>query len=317
MDPLLDALALRAGYNSALVAIGGGLLGAGGGLVGTFLLLRRRAMLSDALSHATLPGLVTAFLVGTAVWGQGRVLWLLLLGAALSAALGGLAVQAIVATRRLAEDTAIASVLATFFGAGMVLLSWVQGLPVGGQAGLERFLLGSTAGMLRSEAELVAALAALLVLVTVLLLKELRLLCFDPGFGEAHGWPAGRLDLLLLGLLLALLVVGLQVVGLVLAVAIVIVPAATARLWAERLGTVLLIAAAVGAVAGYLGAALSAVVPRLPTGAAIVLVLAALFLASLLGAPRRGVVAVALRRARLRRRLRAPPALARTLEPVP
>jgi manganese/zinc/iron transport system permease protein len=134
-------------------------------------------------------------------------------------------------------------------------------------------------------------LAALLVLVTLLLLKELRLLCFDPGFGEAHGWPAARLDLLLLGLLLALLVIGLQIVGLVLALALVVVPPASARLWTDRLGRMLPLAACFGAAGGWLGAALSAALPRLPTGPAI--------------APKRGIVAVALRRARLARALHA------------
>ncbi len=165
--------------------------------------------------------------------------------------------------------------------------------------------------MLRQEAELVAALAAALLLIVLLLLKELRLLCFDPTFGEAHGWPAARLDLLLAGLLLALLVIALQAVGLVLALALVVLPAATARLWAERLGRMLAIAAAVGAAGAWLGAALSASLPRLPTGPAIVLVLAGLFLASLLLAPRRGVLALAAGRARLRRAVhRGDPAVA-------
>lgn len=305
MDAVVRALLLGAGYNSAVATIGAAFLGGAGGLVGTFLLLRRRVMLTDALSHATLPGLVAAFLLGQALWGEGRLVGPLLAGAAASAALGGLAVQAIVAGRRLAEDTAIASVLAVFYGAGTVLLSHVQSLPTGGQAGLERYLLGAAAGMLRQEAELVALLAGLLVLVTLLLLKELRLLCFDPGFAEAHGWPAARLDLLLSGLLLALLVIGLQIVGLVLALALVVVPPATARLWTDRLGRMLPLAAGFGAMGGWLGAALSAALPRLPTGPAIVLVLAVLFVASLLLAPKRGIVAVALRRARLARALRA------------
>ena len=301
MESLIAALLLRAGYNSAVATVGATFLGAAGGVVGTFLLLRRRVMLADAASHATLPGLALAFLAGLSLSGEGRILPLLLLGAALSAALGGLAVHAVAATRRIGEDAAIASVLATFYGAGTLLLSYVQSLPVGGRAGLERFLLGSAAGTLRTEAELVAGLALLFLLLVLLLTKELRLLCFDPGFAEAHGWSTARLDLLLTGLLLAFLVIGLQIVGLVLALALVVLPPATARLWADRLGRMLSLAAATGALSGWLGAALSAALERLPTGPAIVLVGAGLFFTSLLVAPRRGVVAVAVRRARLRR----------------
>ncbi|BCX17802.1 MAG: hypothetical protein KatS3mg117_1484 [Geminicoccaceae bacterium] len=303
METLVAALVLGAGWNSAVATVGAAFLGAAGGVVGTFLLLRRRVMLADAASHATLPGLVLAFLAGLALFGEGRMLPLLLLGAGASAALASLAVQATAATRRIGEDAAIASVLAVFYGAGTLLLSYVQSLPVGGRAGLERFLLGSAAGTLRAEAELVATLALLLLLLALLLGKELRLLCFDPGFAEAHGWSTGRLDLLLIGLLLAFLVIGLQIVGLVLALALLVVPPATARLWTDRLGRMLPLAAVTGALAGWLGAAFSAALPRLPTGPAIVLVAAAFFVASLLLAPRRGVVAVAVRRARLRRAL--------------
>ena len=305
MTELFAALLLAAGYNAAVATLGAAFLGVAGGLVGTFLLLRRRVMLADALSHATFPGLVLAFLCGLALLGEGRILPILLGGAAASAALAGLAVQGIVANRRLAEDAAIASVLACSYGAGTVLSSYVQNLPVGGQAGLQRFLLGSAAGMLRAEAELVAVSALLLVLVTGLFAKELRLLCFDPVHAETHGWPVARLDLLLLALLLALLVIGLQIVGLVLALALVVVPAATARLWTERLGRMLPLAAAIGAAGGWVGAALSAALPRLPTGPSIVLVLATIFVASLIVAPRRGLLAVAARRRRLARTLAA------------
>ncbi|MCX8099810.1 MAG: metal ABC transporter permease [Geminicoccaceae bacterium] len=301
---LLDALLLRAGYNSALVALGAALLGAGGGLIGTILLLRRRSMLSDAISHATFPGLVLAFLVAAATFGEGRVLPLLLLGSAASAALGAFAADAIAARTRLGEDAAIASVLASFFGLGLVLASWLQGLPIGGRAGLEQFLLGSAAGMLRHEAELVAAIAALSTLATLVLLKEWRLLCFDPAFARTQGWNVRALDRLLLGLLLVQIVAALQIVGLVLAVAIVVLPAVVARLWVERLAAMLAVAAVTGAFGGWLGVVISTSAPGLPTGAVIVLVLAASLLASLLFAPSRGLLVAALRRARLRRALR-------------
>lgn len=301
---LLDALLLRTGYNSALVTLGAALLGAGGGLIGTVLLLRRRSMLSDAMSHATLPGLVLAFLLGSFLFGEGKVLPLLLLGSAATAALGALATDAIAARTRLGEDAAIASVLASFFGLGLVLASLLQGLPIDGRAGLEQFLLGSAAGMLRHEAELVAAIAGLATLATLLLLKEWRLLCFDPTFARAQGWNVRALDRVLLGLLLVQIVAALQIVGLVLAVAILILPAVVARLWVERLGAMLAVSAIAGALGGWLGVAISTSAPRLPAGAVIVLVWAAFLLTSLLFAPSRGLVAAALRRTRLRRALR-------------
>ncbi len=146
-------------------------------------------------AHATLPGVVLAFIVASTTLGGGRSLPVLLTGAAITAALAVLAVQWIKDRTRLPEDTAIASVLSVAYGLGMVLLSVAQTMPQGGQAGLEKFLLGATAGMLLSEAQLIAGCALLIALAAVLLFKELKLAAFDPGFAKAAGFSVRRLDM--------------------------------------------------------------------------------------------------------------------------
>ncbi|MDH3265248.1 MAG: metal ABC transporter permease, partial [Paracoccaceae bacterium] len=98
---LLDALTLQLGYNATLVAIGAALLGLAAGATGTFLFLRKRALLSDAISHATLPGIGLAFIVMTALGLDGRALPGLLLGSAISSGLGLLAVHWIATRTRL------------------------------------------------------------------------------------------------------------------------------------------------------------------------------------------------------------------------
>ncbi|HYD65656.1 metal ABC transporter permease, partial [Azospirillum sp.] len=122
----LRILTLQAGFNTAVVVAGTAALGLAAGMVGTFLLLRRRALISDALSHATLPGIAAAFLLGVALGVPGRSLPLLLAGAAVSGVLGVLTIQALVRFTRLTEDSAIGAVLATAFGLGVVLLSHIQ-----------------------------------------------------------------------------------------------------------------------------------------------------------------------------------------------
>ena len=146
------ALTLQAGYNSALVTLGAAMLGLAGGAAGAFVFLRKRALVSDAISHATLPGIALAFLVMVAAGGDGRWLPGLLLGSALSAAVGLLLVDWMARTTRLSEDAAIGAVLSVFFGFGITLLTVIQTVPSGRQAGLGSFLLGQTAGMLASEA---------------------------------------------------------------------------------------------------------------------------------------------------------------------
>jgi len=300
---LADALLLQLGYNATLVTLGAALLGMAAGVAGTFLFLRKRALVSDAISHATLPGVGLAFVVMVALGGDGRALPGLLLGAGVSAALGLLCVQWLTTRTRLGEDAAIGAVLSVFFGLGVVILTVIQTMNAGRQAGLEGFLLGSTAGMLRSDAVLLAVAAALVLALVVVLRRPLELAAFDPGYAQAAGWSLGRIDLAMMGIVLVVTVVGLKVVGLILIVALLIVPAVTARFWTDRTDHVVLIAGAVGGLSGYVGAALSAVAPALPTGPIIVLVGFALFLASLLVSPGRGLLASLLTHHRYQRRV--------------
>ncbi len=194
------------------------------------------------------------------------------------------------------EDTATAAVLAASFGLGIALLSVAQTLSTGGQAGLDSFLLGSTAGMLASEAMLIAALALTAVAVLRLALPQLAAVAFDPVFAAASGMRVARYDLLVTALGLACVVIGLRVVGLVLVVAMLVIPPAAARFWSDRLGTVVVLGGLFGALSAYVGAALSALLPRVPTGAVIVVVAAALFVLSLVFGPARGLVPRALGR---------------------
>lgn len=297
------ALFLQAGYNTAVVTVGAALLGAAAGGIGCFVLLRKRALVSDAISHATFPGLALAFLVMAGLTGEGRWLPGLMIGAGLSAALGLWAVDALTRATRLPEDAAIGAVLSSFFGAGVVLMTLVQGLPLGQQAGLSDYLLGATAGMLRSEAEIIAIAALVTGAAVFLLRRTFILVAFDAEYAAVRGVNLRLADLALMGLLLAVVVIGLRVAGLVLVVALTIIPAVTARFWTDRPARMALLSALFGAACAWLGAVLSALGPALPTGALIVLCAAGMFTLSLLFAPGRGAVAQVIARARQRRAL--------------
>lgn len=303
---LLAALTLQLGYNASLVTIGAALLGIAAGVGGTFLFLRKRALVSDAISHATLPGVGLAFMLAVALGGDGRNLAGLMIGAALSAGIGLACVSWLTRRTRLGEDAAIGAVLSVFFGFGIVLLTVIQSLETGQQAGLEGFLLGSTAGMLRGDA-LLLAICAWVVLVLVLVLRRpMTLAAFDPGYAEARGLNLPLIDAAMMGIVLVVTVVGLKIVGLILIVALLIIPPVAARFWTNRIERLLLLAGAFGGLSGWVGAAISATAPDLPTGPVIVLVCFALFLASLLFSPLRGVLSSMLsyRRFRLRVHLR-------------
>ncbi len=300
---LWDALSLQLGYNATLVAIGASLLGVSAGVTGTFLFLRKRALVSDAISHATLPGVCLAFMLLVALGGDGRNLLGLLAGSAVSAWVGLLCLNWLTRHTRLAEDAAIGAVLSVFFGFGIVLLTVIQTMGVGRQAGLEGFLLGSTAGMLWVDALIIAIGGAATLVLVMILRRPMTLVAFDPEYAAARGLPVHRIDLAMMGLVMAVTVVGLKIVGLILIVALLIIPPVTARFWSERSNHVVLLAGLAGGLAGYIGAALSATAPNLPTGPIIVLVSFAFFVLSLFLAPVRGVLAAVLRHLRFQRRV--------------
>ena len=303
MNPFVQALLLQAGYNAALVAIGAGLLGFAAGSSGTFLFLRKRALVSDAVAHATLPGVGLAFIVMVSLGGDGRNLMGLLAGSAVTAWIGLLLIEWISRRTRLAEDAAIGAVLGVFFGLGIVFLTFIQTMNAGRQAGLESFLLGSTAGMLFQDAVVIAGGGSLAVFATWLLRRPMTLVAFDSGYAAAAGCDVRRIDLLMMGLVMAVTVIGLKLVGLILIVAMLIIPAVTARFWTGRSNRVIWIAGGIGGASGYLGAVLSASAPALPTGPIIVLVAAAVFILSLLFAPARGVLAAVVRHRRFQARV--------------
>lgn len=278
-------------YNTLVVLSGCALLGVAAGTVGTFALLRGRALVADAVGHAALPGVAVAALVVAVMGGDPRALPPLLAGAAIAGLLGVLAVQALTRTRRIREDAAIAIVLSSFYAAGVALMSWLQTLPGAAQAGLSKFILGQAAAMRAEDALIGAAVAAISLVLVLVAFQRLRAVAFDIDFARVQGLRTDRTDLLLLGLIVLVCVSGLQAVGLILVVALLVLPAATARLLTHRLPRMLTIAAVTGAISGAVGAYLSALRPDVPTGAAVVLVAAAFFTLALLLAPERGLLA--------------------------
>ncbi|MFA5506276.1 MAG: iron chelate uptake ABC transporter family permease subunit [Vulcanimicrobiota bacterium] len=290
-------------YNTRVVILGTAALGVACGLIGSFMLLRKRSLMADTISHATLPGIAFSFMLMVAFGGSGKWLPGLLLGAALSGLLGMGLVLIISRFTRIKEDAALGIVLSVFFGLGVALLGLVQKMSKGSAAGLESFIYGKTASMLTSDALLIGAVAALSVLTVLLLFKEFCLLCFDQDFAAAQGFPVGKLDVLLMTMVVLVTVIGLQAVGLILVIALLIIPPAAARFWTEKLTTMALIASVFGGVGGALGAALSAVVPKLPAGAVIVLTNSLFFALSLVFGSTRGVLVRFLEQRKLSRKV--------------
>ena len=283
-------------YNTLVVLLGAALLGANAGMVGCFTLLRRRALVGDALAHAALPGLCLAFLlVGH------RSLTAMLVGA-LATGLAGVALMTFLRrATRTKDDAAMGTVRSVLFGLGIVLISFIQGrTAAGSKAGLDSYILGKTAGMLASDVETFAVVSLGSLACVLLLYKEFELVSFDGDFARVQGWPAASLDNLQMALAAVTTVIALPAVGAVMVAAMLILPGAALRFWTDRLGTMLAGAALLGAAIGAVGAVCSAQFSLLPAGPIIILVGTTAFLISMLVAPRRGLLARAAAAAKFR-----------------
>ncbi|MFM8398277.1 MAG: iron chelate uptake ABC transporter family permease subunit, partial [Pirellula sp.] len=181
-------------------------------------------------------------------------------------------------------------VLSVFFSLGMALLSLVQQTESGNAAGLEGFIYGNTAGIVAQDAKLIAYVCIGVTIGVLLLRKELQLLCFDPVYASAQGWPVLVLDLILMSFVLLIVIVGTSIVGVLLVVAMVVIPPAAARFWSDRLDRNLVASSLIGLTAGILGALSSWRIEHLPSGASMVLFAAALFAVSLVVGSRHGIL---------------------------
>ena len=281
-----------------VVTFGTVFLGLSSSVVGVFAFLQKRSLLGDAISHSILPGVALAFL-----FTQSKNPLILIAGALVSGWLSILAVEGITSKTKLSSDTAIALVLSSFYGLGIVFLTYIQHTGSGNQAGLDQFLLGRAASLTQRDLIIYVSLAAILLVAVLLFYKEWKLIAFNEDFAKVSGLPVKGLKFALNTITVLAIAVGIQSVGVVLMAALLITPAAAARAWTDKLSKLILIAAAVGALAGLTGSYVSYTEPNMPTGPWIVMCLSVLALGSLFLAPKNGALGKILRQRQNRKKI--------------
>ena len=268
-DPLEFEFMRRALLAVALVAVVSAVIGA-------FVVVRGMAFIGDALAHASFAGVAAAFALGASIY----------LGAVVAALATALGITFISQRGRLRFDTAIGVLFVGAFALGIVIVSRQENYT----GDLFSFVFGNVLGVSWGDLLLMAVIGAVVVSLVALFYKELLFTAYDRTVAEAAGVPTVLMEYGLLALVALATVVALQAVGIVLVIAMLVTPAATAGLLVRRLHHVIflgvsvaLAAAVIGLYASYYGG--------VATGAAIVLVVTAFFVAALLFAPRRGVFA--------------------------
>lgn len=250
------------------------LVGALCGAVGVHVVLRRLSFFTMAMTHATFPGAVLAAILGLNLY----------LGSGLFGVLVVLAVVALSARGDNATVTGV--VLSGGFALGVLLLSARPGFT----KDLTAYLVGSILTVQDGDLIATAATAVVVLAVLALLSKELVFGAFDRDATVALGYPAGRLDLVLLLLVELTIVTSVPAVGTILSVALIVAPAATARLWCDSVGGMTAVAMGLGVASGVIGLAVSEQW-NVAAGGAIVLTAAAFFAVSAVVAPGAGRLA--------------------------
>lgn len=308
---------------NVVILVVGALVASSSALLGTFLVLRRMALVSDAISHAILPGIAVGFILTHSLNP-----FVMLVGAAVAGLVTVWLVETLYRSRRVHEDTAIAVVFPALFALGVVLIDQFRQVHLDldcvlfGEIGLSHYdilnpdgvdasaIAGAPAWQLAVYTLLnlkpfwMLGIVTLLNLVFVLLFyKELKLSTFDPGLAQALGFSPQRLHYLLMSAVSITTVAAFESVGAILVVAFLIVPAAAAYLLTDRLSLMLVLAVGLGILSSFSGFAIArGDMLDCSISGAMAAMTGVLFLVAWLVAPRYGLLATLWRRYRLRKR---------------
>ncbi|MFK7769054.1 MAG: metal ABC transporter permease [Mariniblastus sp.] len=290
----MNWIELLSDHTFQTVLIGTMSIGAISGAIGCFAYLRKQSLVGDVVSHSSLLGIMIFFLVSYWITGEGsKSLFILIPGAIVSGIAALCLTQLIISKTSVREDSGLGTMLAIFFGTGILLLRWVQKTDpaIPGRRGLQDYLFGMAASMTQSDLVMIGIVGISSITVVLLLWKELKVFTFDPLLTQSLGYRTKWLDLVLIVILVNGIVIGIQCIGVVLMIAMLVTPAAAARQWTRTLGPMVGLAAVIGAFCGSVGSVVSAEVSNVPTGPVIVLTGVVIFMISILFSPSRGIVA--------------------------
>jgi len=254
-------------------------LGALSGTVSALTYWKNQSLMSDALSHAVLPGVVISYMLSGI-----KQTTFMFIGAAISALLASYFITAITKHSKLKADTAMGIVLATFFSLGLVLLTVVNNMPNGQQSGISSFIYGQAATLLKQDMQLTIMLAIIVISLILFSLKQWRLFLFDPHYARLQGLNVNRFERLYLFIVVLTIVIGIKAVGIILMAALLIIPAAASKYWSTTLAQTIMLSSLIGASSSAIGTWISTQGHFIPTGPMIVIMASSMFTLSLISA---------------------------------
>jgi manganese/zinc/iron transport system permease protein len=271
--------------NVRYVALAALLLGGVSGAVGSFNFLRKKTLVGETVAHSMLPGVLIAFLLSGV-----KNPYVLIIGAATSGWLSILLVDYITQQSKIKSDSALAIVLSSFFGFGIVLLTVIQSNYGGEQSGLDHYIFGNAAAMTPGDSTAFAWVSALVLVLVFSFYHSIKSVVFNLEYADAIGINVKFIDGLISFITILSISVGIKAVGIVMMSALLIIPPTAARFWTNSLLRLLLLSGFFGALAGWLGAFVSYRQAAMPTGPWTIVIISLIAFVSMLFAPKRGVI---------------------------
>lgn len=272
-------------YTFRVVSIGCMLLGIITAIIGTFAVLKKESLLGDSIAHASLAGVCIAFIVT----GK-KELPILLLGALLIGIISIVLIHIVINYSKVKFDSAIALNLATFFGLGLVLLTYLKKIPGAKKAGLNRFIFGQASTLLVKDIYFVSIIGIIILVTVILFWKEIKISIFDKDYALTLGINSKFYSFLISFLIVITVIIGIQIAGVILITSMLIAPSVAARQFSNKLNIVVVLASIFGAISGFMGTAISATNTILPTGPMIIIFLSFFVFFAIIFSPNRGLI---------------------------
>lgn len=284
MDQLLKYLTL-ADPNVRYVAVAILLLGGVSGAVGTFNFLRKKTLVGETVAHSMLPGVLIAFILS----GVKNPL-VLITGAAISGWLSIWVVDYITRHSKIKGDSALAIVLSSFFGLGIVMLTVIQRTSGKEQSGLDHYIFGNAAAMTPEDSLVFGSISLIVLAIVFWHYFSLKAVVFNQDFAQSIGINTRWTEAIISFITILSISVGIKAVGIVMMSALLIIPPTAARFWTDSLSKMLVVSGIFGAVSGWLGAFVSYSYSSMPTGPWTIVIISIIAFVSMMFAPKKGVV---------------------------
>lgn len=268
-------------YTFKIVTLGCLILGMISAIVGNFAVLKKESLLADGISHSSLAGITLMFIIT----GK-KDLYLLLIGALIIGIICISIIHYIQIYSKIKFDSAIALILSTFFGLGLIFLTYLKKIPGANKAGISNLIFGQASTLLLNDIYFLIIISIIILVIIIIFWKNFKISIFDKDFSKTIGINSNIYRLLISILITINVILGIQIAGVILISAFMIIPHITARLWSNKLNIIVFTSAILGGLSSFLGSILSSIYENLPTGPTIVLILNIFFIISILLSPK-------------------------------